>query len=219
MATLKAVIADDDPLVRRVIRETLELASVEVVAEARTGLQAVERTLALRPDALVLDLCMPEGDGLEVIRRLRTELGEGVKIVVMSGTCDEARALAVLLAGADGFLGKDAPLAALPRALRAVSDGEIAISRGMTKALVERLRWLADAGAGPRPAQSALTTRQWQVLDLLCQGASTERIAATLVLSDLTVRSHIKQILRRLGVHSRREAVAKAETLRLQPAP
>jgi two-component system, NarL family, response regulator LiaR len=119
-----------------------------------------------------------------------------------------------LRAGASGFLAKSMDLAALPRTLRAVRAGEPAVSRGMTAHLIDVARRMRDDVSGIRPVRSPLTAREWEVLDLLCEGMSTDVIADTLVLSGETVRSHVKSVLRKLGVRSRGEAVAAARRLR-----
>ena len=119
-----------------------------------------------------------------------------------------------LRCGAAGFLSKDVDIGALPRALRGITDGEAAISRELTMRVIERFRRVRTDGAGLRPVQSVLSGREWEVLDHLCSGASTDDIADALVLSTETVRSHIKNILRKLRVSSRAEAIAVARELR-----
>jgi len=119
-----------------------------------------------------------------------------------------------LRSGAAGYLVKDIDIAALPRALHGVCHGEAAISRHLTMRLIERHRLTRTDRSGLRPVQSVLSGREWEVLDHLCDGASTDEIAEALVLSTETVRSHIKNILRKLRVSSRTEAVAAARQLR-----
>jgi DNA-binding NarL/FixJ family response regulator len=104
------------------------------------------------------------------------------------------------------------------RALRSVASGEAAVSRSLTSYLIEQLRYTTENGRGMRPVKSPLTTREWEVLDLICAGDSTREISAKLFLSEDTVYSHTKSILRKLGVHSRAEAVEAAARLR-QPGP
>jgi DNA-binding NarL/FixJ family response regulator len=212
-AKLKVLIADDDPLVRRVLRDTLEKNGVTVIAETGTGRETTELVLHYQPDLLVLDLLMPDGDGIDVIRRVRSA-GDQIPIVVLTASEDEEAAMLALRAGAVGFLSKDLALSDLPRTLRKVLEGEAAISRRLGRALIERLRTLPDGQIGVRPVRSALTPREWEVLDLLCAGRSTDDIASNLVLSIETVRSHVKSILRKMGVGSRAEAVAMAPRMR-----
>jgi len=215
---LRAVIADDDPFARRVIKDVLQRAGVIVIAEARNGRQAVELALYYRPDVVLMDVVMPELDGIIATRQILKELPDQLVIVLTGAGDDEDElGLQALRAGASGFLSKDVDIEALPRALEGVRTGEAAISRKMTKRLIERLRRSQGGHAGLRPVKSPLTAREWEVIDLLQAGSSTDDIAEALVLSTETVRSHVKNILRKLGVRSREEAVAAAERMRSEP--
>lgn len=213
VATLRTIVADDDPLVRRLIRDTLQRAEVTVIAEASTGREAVELSLFYRPDVVVMDYMMPEMDGVEATRRIYAE-DPGIRVVLLTGAGDDELGLRGLRAGAAGYLSKEVELDALPRALRGALDGEAAISRRLAMQLVERYRTAPTGGAGLRPVRSRLTDREWEVLDLLSTGATTEEIARTLVLSTETVRSHLKNLYRKLEVNSREEAVEAATRLR-----
>ena len=214
----RAVIADDDPFARRVIKDVLQRAGVIVIAEARDGRQAVELTLHYRPDVVVMDVVMPELDGIMATRQIRRELPEQLIIVLTgAGSDDHELGLQALRAGASGFLSKDLEIEALPRALEAVRWGEAAISRKMTLALVERLRDAPSGSSGMRPVKSPLTPREWEVIDLLKESKTTDQMADELVLSPETVRSHVKNILRKLDVRSRDDAVAAADRMRAAP--
>ena len=212
-AELRTVLADDDPLARRVIRDTLQAAGITVVAEAANGREAVELALFYRPQIVVMDYMMPGMDGLEATRRLQ-EAAPEVRVVMLTGADDEDLGLRCLGAGASGFLTKDLELEALPRALRGTLRGEAAITRRLAMTLVERYRREHAGRRGLRPIQSPLTDREWQVVDLLSSGAGTEEIAQALVLSTETVRSHLKRIYRKLGVRSRADAVRAVARLR-----
>jgi NarL family two-component system response regulator LiaR len=135
-------------------------------------------------------------------------------VVVLTGSHQEDDALRSLRAGAAGYLSKDLDLASLPRAIVAAVRGEAAISRALAMRLVEDLRRQGRAGAGLRPVRSPLTAREWEILDHLCAGRTTEEIARGLVLATDTVRTHIKHVYRKLGVHTREEATAMARSLR-----
>jgi DNA-binding NarL/FixJ family response regulator len=214
----RAVIADDDPFARRVIKDVLQRAGVIVIAEARDGRQAIELTLHYRPDVVVMDVVMPELDGIMATRAIRRELPEQLIIVLTgAGSDDHELGLQALRAGASGFLSKDLEIEALPRALEAVRWGEAAISRKMTLALVERLRDAPSGSSGMRPVKSPLTPREWEVIDLLKESKTTDQMADELVLSPETVRSHVKNILRKLDVRSRDDAVAAADRMRAAP--
>jgi NarL family two-component system response regulator LiaR len=217
---LRAVIADDDPFARRVIKDVLQKAGVQVIAEARNGRQAVELTLFYRPDVVVMDVVMPELDGIIATRQIRKEIPEQLVIMLTgAGEDDDELGLQALRAGASGFLSKDLEIEALPRALEGARAGEAAISRKMTRTLIERLRDAPSASAGMRPVKSPLTAREWEVIDLLKDTKSTEQIADELVLSTETVRSHVKNILRKLDVRSREDAVVVADRMRGASAP
>jgi two-component system, NarL family, response regulator LiaR len=210
---LRTIVADDDPLVRRLIRDTLQMDGVTVIAEATNGREAVELALFYRPDVVVMDYMMPELDGIEATRRI-FEGDSSIRVVLLTGAADDELGLRGLRAGASGFLSKDMELAALPRALRAVLDGEAAISRRLAMQLVQHFRSTPTAGMGLRPVRSSLTDREWEVLDLLSGGASNEDISRLLVLSHETVRSHLKNLYRKLEVRSREDAAAAALRMR-----
>jgi DNA-binding NarL/FixJ family response regulator len=217
-ARLRAVIADDDPFARRVIKDVLQRAGVIVIAEARDGRQAVELTLHYRPDVVVMDVVMPELDGITATRQIRRQLPEQLVVVLTgAGSDDHELGLQALRAGASGFLSKDLELEALPRALEGLRQGQAAISRKLTLALIERLRETPNGSSGMRPVKSPLSAREWEVIDLLKESKTADEIADELVLSPETVRSHVKNILRKLGVHSRQEAVAAADRMRAAP--
>jgi DNA-binding NarL/FixJ family response regulator len=135
-------------------------------------------------------------------------------VVVLTGSRQEEDALRSLRAGAAGYLSKDLDLESLPRAILAASHGEAAISRVLAMRLVEDLRRQAPEGMGLRPVRSALTAREWEILDQLSAGRTAEEIARSLVVATDTVRSHIKSVYRKLGVHTRVEAAEKARALR-----
>jgi NarL family two-component system response regulator LiaR len=196
---LRVIVADDDPLARRVVRDALEAGGIVVIAEAASGREAVELSLYYKPDVVLMDLVMPDGDGIQATRRIlarepRTE------VVILTASDDDDVGIVGLRAGASGFLNKRAGVDA----------------RRMTMRLVDSMRRTRPDGAGIRPVRSRLTPREWEVLDLLCAGQSTDEIADGLVLSAETVRSHIKNLLRKLNVRSRREAVEQAKRLRSQ---
>src|SRR5215210_2889442 len=203
---LRVIVADDDPLARRVVRDALEAGGIVVIAEAGTGREAVELSVYYKPDVVLMDLVMPDGDGIQATRRILAR-EPGVEIVILTATDDDEVGLAGLRAGASGFLYKQIGLDALPRALRGAAAGEAVVSRRLTMRLVESMRRVPADGAGIRPVVSSLTPREWEVLDLLCAGQSTAAIAEALVLSTDTVRSHINNLQRKLGVTSRRAAV------------
>ena len=211
---LRVIIADDDAFARRVIKGALQAAGMTVVAEAKDGHEAVELSLHYRPDIVVMDVVMPGLDGILATRRI-LKANPDQLVVALTGGDEDDLGLLALRAGAVGFLAKDADIGALARALEGVRRGEAAVSREMTRRLIERFRGAADGSSGLRPIKSPLTAREWQVIDLLTPDRSPGNVAETLVVSPETVRSHIKNIMRKLDVHTRADAVAAAERLRL----
>ena len=219
---LRAVIADDDPFARRLIRDVRERAGVIVIAEARDGREAVELTLHYRPEVVVMDVVMPGFNGIMATRQIRRQLPGQIIIVLTgagAGSGDGELGLLALRAGAGGFLSKDLEIEALPRALEGLRHGEAAISRTMTLALIERLREAPSGSSGMRPVKSPLTAREWEVIDLLKASKTNDQIVGELVLSPETIRSHMKNILRKLKVRSRQEAVAVADEIRNAAPP
>jgi DNA-binding NarL/FixJ family response regulator len=210
---LRAIIVDDDAFARRMIKDALQSAGMIVIAEAQNGREAVELTVFYRPDIVVMDVVMPGMDGINATRQIVKELPDQLVVLLTSAEEDDMGFLG-LRAGAAGFLSKDVEIDSVPRALLGVLDGEAAISRRLGMRLVEHLRRAHEGTAGLRPVKSPLTPREWEVIDLLYEGYTTDQIAETLVLSTETVRSHIKHILRKLDARSRVEALTIAQRMR-----
>lgn len=210
--TARVVLAAQDPLVRRALKATLEGGGFEVIAETADGPEAIKLVNEHDPDLALIDLTLHGADGLDVAEQITK--GGRVRVVVLSGTDDDSVAIKALRAGAHGYLMKDIELESLPRALTGVLAGEAAISRRLAMRLITELRKAPAGGRGMRPIVSDLTEREWQVLDLLTTGASTSEIAIDLVLSPETVLTHVKNILKKLGVHSRKDAVRMIDDLR-----
>jgi two-component system, NarL family, response regulator LiaR len=207
-----AIVVDDDAIARRTIRESLQRAGVEVIAEAENGRKAVELALRHRPDVVLMDVVMPEMDGIAATREILKHAPEQ-RVLILTTSDDDEMGLLGLRVGASGFLTKNLDVDVLPRALTGVMNDEAAISRRLSMRVVEQMRKPAAPG-GMRPVKSPLTTREWEVIDLIGSGKSTDQIAAELVLSGETVRSHVKNILRKLDAHSREEAVAITQRMR-----
>jgi DNA-binding NarL/FixJ family response regulator len=210
---LRAVIADDDPLVRRAVRDALQEAGFVVAADATNGREAVELTLHYKPDIVLLDIVMPEMDGIAAAKAI-AEGAPDIRIVMLSRSEDDELGLLGLKAGASGYLSKDIDILRLPDILRGVVAGEAAVSSKFAGKLIEQLRRLPESGFGMRPVRSDLTSREWEVLDMLSAEMSVEAIADELVLSVETVRTHVKNLHRKLDVHSRPELLKAAQELR-----
>jgi len=205
---LRTVVADADPLARRLVAGVLEDAWIAVGAEARSTAETGELVVAHEPDVALLAL-----DGVQATQAIRRHRPDQ-RIIVLAREEDERAALLALQAGACGFLSKEVELDALPRALAGVCDGEAAVSRRVERYLIEHFRSRPAGLYGLRPVKGPLTTREWEVVDLLAPGRTIDDIADSLVISHETVRSHVKNIMRKLEVRSRLDARAAAERLR-----
>lgn len=211
---LRIVVADGDPLARNYVSDRLrDAGGMVVIATASDGPSAVELACRRRPDVLLMEVAMPRMDGIEATRRI-VSAAPGVCIVLFSANEDPEVGLRALRAGARGFLSKETGLDGIARAVRSAARGEAAISRSLAMRVIESLRATSTDGHGLRPVKSVLTAREWEVLDLLIAGATTEEAADELVLTHDTIYSHVKSINRKLGVHSRAEAVEAAKRLR-----
>lgn len=212
---LRVIVVDDDALARRAVRDRLQEDGIVVVAEAVGGREGVELTLHYRPDVVVMDLVMPEVDGLAATQQIADKAPE-VKVVMLSSSQSDHLGLMALRVGASGYVCKSVGLDGLPDALRCAQNGEAVVTPGLAMRLIEGMRCVREDGVGIRPVRSTLTSREWEILDLLCQDRTTDDIAYELVLSVETVRSHVKSVLRKLGVRSQREAISATQGMRTE---
>jgi DNA-binding NarL/FixJ family response regulator len=212
-AQWRAVVADDRGPARRALSSALRRAGIVVVAEAFDGAEAVELADYHEPDLVVIEMGVSGLDAIAATRRI-TRAAPGVVVILLTSAERDDLGVLGLRVGAAGYLPSDLPAMSMARAIVGALRGEAAIPRGLAMRLVEQLRAETSSGEHLRPVWGPLTARQWQVLDLLCEGEGTEEIAATLSVSPETVRSHVKGIFRRLNVRSREEAVAVACRLR-----
>ena len=213
--TIRVLLADDDQLLRAGLALVLGTAAdLQVVAEAGNGIEAVERTLATRPDVVLMDVRMPGIDGIEATRRLVTARPD-LKILILTTFPDDAYVSAALRAGASGFLLKRASPERLLDAVRTVAAGEALLDPLVTRELIRR--YLAtDDGRAPAPTSATrrrldrLTERERQVLRLIAQGRSNAEIADLLVIAESTAKTHVKRVLAKIEVHDRAQAVVFA---------
>jgi DNA-binding NarL/FixJ family response regulator len=211
---LRVVIADDQALVRAGFRMILTADGIDVVAEAETGAEAVDAVRRTGPDVVLLDIRMPNMDGIEAARRILT--GDDPPRVIMLTTFDlDNYVYAALGLGASGFLLKDVTPEYLVAAVRIIRDGDALLAPSITRRLVERFS-RPEAPESPLHRDlAALTPREREVLTLVAQGMSNVEIAGHLFLSEATVKTHVARILAKLGLRDRVQAVVVAYETRL----
>jgi two-component system, NarL family, response regulator LiaR len=206
---------DGDPLARRAVREQLASEEdIELVGEAADASSGVDLVKRQQPDLVLTAITPPDRNGSAAIRQMLA-VSPPTRIIVLALEPDEEAPMHALRAGASGWLLKSIDLEILPRVLRGVCAGEAAVPRAFGKRVLEETIGAGRADRNRlRPIRSSLTQREWEVIDLLVEGATTAGIAEELDVSPATVRTHVKHVLGKLGVHSRDEAIRRVERLR-----
>ncbi len=207
MAKLRLLIADDQPLMRAGFRAVLEATGdMEVVAEAGDGVEAVAAAKATRPDVVLMDIRMPNLDGIEAIKQLPTH-----RVLVLTTFGLDEYIVEALRAGASGFLTKDVPAEELVRAVRVIAAGDALLTPAITRQLLDRVarRLPASVWQGPE-LLAELTEREREVLELLARGMSNAEIANALIVGEATVKTHVSNVLMKLGLRDRVQAVVLA---------
>lgn len=212
MTNPRVVIADGHAPTRTGVRLALEDDGF-IVTEEETGPGAVAAALRDTPDLCLLDIDMP-GGGIVAAATIRSQLPQ-TRVVMLSAAANDDDFFAALEAGACGYLLKEMDPGQLGRTLRAALRGEAALPRALTARLIEEFRARTRQPSFTRPSERDLTSREWEVLDCLCEGLSTRRIATRLFISETTVRRHVSSILKKLDVPSR-QAAAKIAAQRSQ---
>lgn len=204
-AAIRVLLADDHPMFRGGLRTALEVAGgIEIVGEAASGVEAVAAAARLEPDIVVMDLAMPELNGIEATRAI-VAARPRTRVLVLTMFEDDESVFAALRAGAVGYLLKGAGQEEIERALQAVAHGDAIFGASVARRVIEFM----TAPRAPEPF-AELTDREREVLELVAQGWANERIAGSLVLSTKTVRNHVSNILTKLQVTDRAQAIVRA---------
>jgi NarL family two-component system response regulator LiaR len=203
---IRVLVVDDHGIVRRGIRALLgEIEDIEVVGEASNGLQAVEQADRLRPDVILMDLIMPEMDGIEAMRRISIRQPK-VRLLVMTSYSGDDMLFPAIKAGALGFLLKDTRPQELVRSIRQVHRGEPSLHPSIAHKLLQEV----SQSRPPKPTPEPLTARELEVLGLVARGMDNRQIAEQLFIAEVTVRSHISHILDKLHLANRVQATLYA---------
>jgi DNA-binding NarL/FixJ family response regulator len=222
--TIRVVLVDDQPLLRTGFRMILHATDdVLVVGEAADGGAAVTQVAELEPDVVLMDIRMPGMDGVEATRRIVAS-GSTSRVLILTTFDLDEYAFAGLRAGASGFLLKDVPPAELTSAIRAVASGDAVVSPRITRELLDRYasslpRSGGEATPAVHPIMSQLTEREGEVLLAIAAGLSNAEVAAQLVLSEATVKTHVTRILGKLGLRDRVQVVVLAYEQHLVQPP
>ena len=206
---MRVLLADDHPLFRDGLATLLRARGMEVVGEASNGLEALEKARALKPDLILMDVNMPQMNGLEATRLIKTERPD-TKIVILTVSDDDENLFEAIKSGAQGYLLKSLQSQAFFELMNGVAQGEAPISRGLaTKILGEFARHLQQDEAQAANKED-LTDREKEVLRLVAEGATNRDIAGRLNVTENTVKYHLKNILEKLHLRNRAQAVAYA---------
>ena len=211
---IRVLLVDDHGVVRRGLRGYLELLDdIEVVGEAENGLIGVEMSAQLSPDVILMDLVMPQLDGIAAIERIKGD-HPAVQIVALTSFIEEDKVTSALAAGASGFILKDADADDVAAAIRAAHNDEVHLDPAAARILAQGMRTRSNA-----PAVEPLTERELEVLALVGRGRSNKEIATDLGITERTARTHVSNILGKLGLSSRTQAALYAVEHRLVSGP
>jgi DNA-binding NarL/FixJ family response regulator len=205
---LRVVVVDDQALMRTGFRMILESADIEVVAEAKNGLEAVSVVAATNPDVVLMDIRMPELDGVEATRRIH-ESGSTARVLILTTFDLDDYVYSALRAGAAGFLLKDTPPEKLIDAVEVIAAGEALLAPSVTRRLVAEFATNSH-GSAPVAGLDDLTERETEVLQAMARGLSNAEIAADLFVGETTVKTHVGRVLMKLGIRDRVQAVVLA---------
>jgi two-component system, NarL family, response regulator DevR len=211
---IRVFLLDDHEIVRRGLRELLETESdIEICAEAGTAEEALARIPPTAPDVAVLDVRLPDGDGVEVCREVRSRHPE-IKCLMLTSYSDDEALFEAIMAGASGYLLKQIRGTDLVDAVRRVASGQSLLDPSVTASVLERLR----AGAEPDERLQRLTDQERRILDLIAEGLTNRQIAERVHLAEKTVKNYVSNLLSKLGMERRTQAAVFAAELRPRPA-
>jgi DNA-binding NarL/FixJ family response regulator len=210
--SIRLLIADDQALVRAGFRMILDAeADLEVVGEACDGAQAVRLARELRPDVVLMDIRMPELDGIQATRQVvELDGGHPTRVLMLTTFDFNEYVYEALRAGASGFLLKDVPPEQLVAGIRVVAEGEALLAPSITKRLIQEFAHAAPTRSEPPKGLDELTARELEVFKLVARGLSNAEIAAELVVGETTVKTHVARVLMKLGLRGRVQAVVLA---------
>jgi DNA-binding NarL/FixJ family response regulator len=210
--TIRVLLADDQALLRATFRLLLDSTpDIEVVAEASTGAEAVARARSSRADLVLMDIRMPDVDGIEATRQITADDAlAGVKVLVLTTFETDELVVAALRAGASGFLGKGVDPEALLDAIRTVAAGDQLLSPAATRALIERVITHPDPASKQMPGMAELTDREREVTQLVGGGLSNTEIAQRLYISPSTAKTHVNRAMMKTGARDRAQLVVLA---------
>ena len=204
---IRVMITDDHKVVRQGLKMFLQLdPELDVVGEAENGAEAIERANELKPDVILMDLLMPVMGGIEAIGRLRAEL-PGTEIIAITSVLEDEAVIGAVRAGAIGYLLKDTDADALCRAIKAAAQGQVQLA---PEAAIRLMREVRSPEPKAQPVGETLTERETDVLRLVAQGRANKEIAAELGIGEKTVKTHVSNLLGKLGVQSRTQAALYA---------
>lgn len=207
-AGIRLMLADDHRMLREGLRRSMAEQGFDMVGEARDGAEAVELARVLQPDVVLMDVTMPEMDGVEATRRIRSAF-PNIHVVMLTMHADQDVLASAIRAGASGYLVKDCSTEEIAEAVRMTARGDTIISPRLAASMLDEVRRL-DRPAGPSEDERVVTRREEEVLQLIADGCSTPEVAERLYISQKTVKNHLASIYQKLDARDRTQAVLQA---------
>ncbi|MCB1003402.1 MAG: response regulator transcription factor [Acidimicrobiales bacterium] len=208
-AGIRLMLADDHRMLREGLRRSMAEQGFDMVGEARDGAEAVELARVLQPDVILMDVTMPELDGVEATRRVRSALPH-VKVVMLTMHADQDVLASAIRAGASGYLVKDCSTEEIAEAVRMTARGDTIISPRLAASMLDEVRRIDRPAAGTPDEERVVTRREEEVLQLIADGCSTPEVAERLYISQKTVKNHLASIYQKLDARDRTQAVLQA---------